>query len=422
MISRDQTSETYFISGKVNRQYNCFWAGLIIYSAAYCFGTIAQKNYAFAYPLQALGFLFIVFNGAMLIQFYINNKYLKLFYILYTLWFIIIILRGFPFQNQFWKNTFFDAQYGINIFFVPLILLFPQNIFFYKKIFKVIFILAGIFIVFDILFIKDLLDVSNYFTDVSSSKYAYDNFVQILSLPVGFIILTYSYHSRKIKGFSFLVMFVTILFEIYRARRGLLFATLSQLLMASVVYFLYGKRKLYIFFAYSFITLFLFFGNIENYMEKSNLFNVFSERVADDTRTPVETCFYKDMKLKDWIIGRGINGQYYCPDIDQNDQTGYREVIETNYLNIILKGGLISLSLLLLIAIPAIIKGLFYSKNILSKAAGIWILLWILDLYPVTVNGFSLNNLLVWVSIGICYNKEIRNIPEIEMRNLFLLS
>ena len=118
------------------------------------------------------------------------------------------------------------------------------------------------------------------------------------------------------------------------------------------------------------------------------------------------------MKTKDWIIGRGSDGEYFCPDIEENQLTDYRNTIETGYLQTILKGGLISLILFLLIAIPAIIKGIFFSKNTLSKAAGIWILMNIINSYPTVVNGFDLPYLLVWISIGICYSQQIRNMPE----------
>jgi hypothetical protein len=120
------------------------------------------------------------------------------------------------------------------------------------------------------------------------------------------------------------------------------------------------------------------------------------------------------MKTTDWIIGKGMLGEYYCPGIDSGDGTftAYRGVIETGYLQMILKGGILSLLLYLLIIIPAIIKGVFYSKNILSKAAGIWVFLSLIDLYPATVTAFSMQYLLVWISIGICYSKEIRNMPE----------
>jgi hypothetical protein len=122
----------------------------------------------------------------------------------------------------------------------------------------------------------------------------------------------------------------------------------------------------------------------------------------------------------DWIIGKGIKGQYYCPNVDEDAVTNYRSVIETGYLQIILKGGLISLALFVLITVPAIFKGIFYSKNILSKAAGIWILLSLLSLYPATVNTFSLRYLLVWISIGICYSNKIRNIPDKVLEKYFL--
>ena len=124
------------------------------------------------------------------------------------------------------------------------------------------------------------------------------------------------------------------------------------------------------------------------------------------------------MKPTDWAIGKGINGEYFCPGIDEDAPTNYRNIIETGYLQIILKGGIIRLILYLLIAIPALILGLFFSKNLLSKAAGIWIFISLISLYPATVNSFNLNYLLVWISIGICYSKELRILPDDQIADL----
>jgi len=44
----------------------------------------------------------------------------------------------------------------------------------------------------------------------------------------------------------------------------------------------------------------------------------------EDTRSGVEICFYQDMGIKDWIIGRGMIGEYFCPGIDPNEVTSYR--------------------------------------------------------------------------------------------------
>ena len=152
---------------------------------------------------------------------------------------------------------------------------------------------------------------------------------------------------------------------------------------------------------------------------ENKIFGFLIERGDEDTRTGVELYFYDDMKTKDWIVGRGIEGEYFCPDIEEDQLTDYRQTIETGYLQTILNGGLISLCLYLLIAIPALIKGFFFSKNILSKAAALWILMSIINSYPTTINAFTLDYLIVWVSIGICYSKEIRRIPEFELQKFF---
>ena len=143
------------------------------------------------------------------------------------------------------------------------------------------------------------------------------------------------------------------------------------------------------------------------------MFSFLVDRGEEDTRSGVEVYMYADMSTTDWIIGKGINGEYYCPIVDNvNDATGYRAYIETGYLQIILKGGVLGLALLLLILIPAIYKGLFKSRNILSKAAAIWILLWILYEYPTIGFNFSMHYILVWICVGICYSKKIRKMAD----------
>ena len=143
------------------------------------------------------------------------------------------------------------------------------------------------------------------------------------------------------------------------------------------------------------------------------MFDFLVNRGEEDTRTGVEVYMYADMSSTDWIIGKGINGEYYCPVVDNvNDATGYRAYIETGYLQIILKGGIVSIALLLLILIPAIFKGLFQSRNVLSKAAAIWILLWIIYEYPIIGVAFNMHYILVWIAAGICYSKKIRNMAD----------
>ena len=168
--------------------------------------------------------------------------------------------------------------------------------------------------------------------------------------------------------------------------------------------------------SFLFIILGAFYYSNLYHVKKNGLVGLIAERGNDDTRTVVELFFYGDMKNNDIIVGKGINGEYFCPDCEEDQETNYRSYIETGYLQIILKGGIIMLGLYLLIAIPAIILGLFYSKNSLAKASGIWILISLVSLYPATVNTFSFAFLLVWISVGICYNKGLRNLADVDVK------
>ena len=263
------------------------------------------------------------------------------------------------------------------------------------------------FLVCDVIFIKGLLDRYNELTR------DYIETFTILSVPCGFILLTYPYHTNKRKLIAGGIVVLSLLLAIYRARRGLSFICFSILMFSYYIYLINTKKKvLLIYLSILTVVIGVLYISDTYKVNKNGLFGFIVQRGETDTRTGVELYFYNDMKTKDWIIGRGINGEYFCPGIDFNQQTDYRALIETGYLQIILKGGIVSLALYLLISIPAIFLGFFHSKNILSKASAIWIFIAVMSLYPTTVDSFSLQYLVVWISIGICYSKKMRNLPD----------
>jgi hypothetical protein len=401
-----------------SRLLNFFWAGFVIYSAGFALSTTDSVSYILCQILEILGILIFFPSAVMLIHFKIDNKWLKAIFILYCLWLLSVILRGFVFDYTIIKLLLFNAEHGIFLYFVPLILLFPGDIIYLKKIFRVIIILGIIFIIYDAAFLNNLMDLSyrNY-----NTKFTFEYFTKILSVPCGFILLTYSYHSRRMNLLALFVIVIAVAFALIRARRALIFISISPLVFAYILYIYGGRMKILIIFLSIIIGSFLFYLGLSIYSEnKSGTFALITNRFTADTRSRVEEDFYRDMNTGDWIIGKGIFGEYYSPGLDEGNYISiYRSMIETNYLNIILKGGIVSLGLLLLITIPAMIKGIFHSENILSKAAGIWIFLWLLSLYPATVNTFSLNHILVWISVGICYSADIRNMPESSVRKLF---
>jgi hypothetical protein len=125
------------------------------------------------------------------------------------------------------------------------------------------------------------------------------------------------------------------------------------------------------------------------------------------------------MSTTDYIIGKGLSGTYYCPGIDQGTNSNYRSIIETGYLNMVLKGGVVYLTLWLLMAVSAIYYGIFRSKNFLAKAGAIWISLFLLFHYPTTINTFTLQYFIFWIAIDICYSRQFRNLPEAIIQSYF---
>ncbi|HVZ98663.1 MAG TPA: hypothetical protein VG847_17395 [Chitinophagaceae bacterium] len=404
----------------VNKALNLFWTGYVIYIVCYMLMISAVVPAKITY-LQLLGVALFVPPAIYLVRFKIESSYFRFMFVVYTLWSIYIVSRGFEFNKDYLFATLVEAYGGIFLYLVPFIALFPKNLIYLKKIFNVILILSVIYLLCDVVFIKALLA-----SDSDVGKTVVEYFAKIAGIPCGFILLTLAYYSEPKKSKAFLfklyvfsVIVLTFLLAAIRARRGLTFMAANILILA---YFYYNYSfKSNLFFKF-FPLLILFFVSIyavavftDN--SQNGMFRNLKGRIKEDTRSDVEDYFYIDLSQKDWLIGKGIEGKYYCPTGATED--GYRGVIETDYLEIILKGGLVNLVLLALITVPAVILGLFYSKNILSKAAAGWIILWMLALYPATVTTFALNYLLVWISIGICYSKTIRNIPEEIMRQYF---
>ena len=401
--------------------FNFFWLGFTIYSISVVFTVTSLANVIILQAVQILGLILMFTTAIRLIQFKFDNSYLKFIYILYCMWLFTILLRNYNFQidYHYLKTFFLGGWYRGMLYFSPIILLFPRNFVFYKKVFDVVIIFGIFYIIYDILFIKDLLN-----SDRSSvtSQGIVETF-SVLSFSSGFLLLTYAYHSKKRQLLATGVTVLALLFAVIRARRGLIFIYGTMIFLSYIFYVFHSKLKLLIIYLTVFIVLVgAVYVNGVYKPYNNRIYGFLIDKGDKDTRSGVELYFYDDMKTKDWIIGRGINGEYFCPDIEENQLTNYRDTIETGYLQTILKGGLISLGLFLLIAVPAIIKGLFYSKNILSKVAGIWIFLSLINSYPSTVNAFTLQYLLVWISIGICYSKEIRMMPESNMKDIFLTS
>lgn len=396
-----------------------FWLGFFLFTLASIIAATEYVNIKLCQAVQAIGFVMLVLGTIKNIEFKFDSLYLKTIFYIYILWLFITVIRGFefPISFDFLKEFIFGgANHGL-IYFVPLILLFPKKLPYYWKLFDVIFLFGITYLILCVVFIKDLLSSGD-----SQLGQTVVESITILSTPIGFILLSSYYHSKKRNLLSVIIIIASLLFAIIRARRGLIFITSSIMISSILVYFFHSRKKIFI--IYIFVFLALLAGIYTNSIYKVNdnkLFSFLAERGTEDTRLGVELYFYDDMQETDWIIGKGLTGKYFCPDIEKNQPTNYRFLIETGYLQIILKGGILSLGLLMLIVIPASIKGLFLSRNMLGKAAAIWILLFIIKLYPTHSVSFDLNYLLVWISVGICFSPTILKMTDKELKLKFEL-
>ena len=394
-----------------------FWLGFIIYIVSFTISTSDQVNYVVCNIFQIFGLLLLVPSAILLIRFKFENKYLRIIYFLYCCWLLGVIIRGIEFDYLSVKRLLFDPNAGFFLYLVPLVMLFPKDPKYLKKVFDVIIFFCFVFFIYDLIFLKLLLYPLNDMRSQAIIEY----FSQQLGLPGGFLLLTFVYHTRKRNLLVLITLLFMFILTVIRARRGLMFMSFSMIAFSYFIYQLTNKEKVVTILFSLLLVLSIYYAGEKIYNEnRKDTFFLITERIGQRTRTGVEQYFFSDLKTKDWILGRGINGKYFCPGVEEGigRVSIFRRVIETGYLQVILNGGLVSLGLLLLIAIPAIIKGLFFSKNILSKASGVWIFLFLLFMYPGTMTIFSLNYILVWMSIGICYSNQIRNMPDTELKEL----
>lgn len=212
----------------------------------------------------------------------------------------------------------------------------------------------------------------------------------------------------------FVLGLVTLFTTVIFARRG---SSLSIVLVLVSSFLLYIKKVSAFQKVVSmlFVSVLLLFGCSR--VSSSNMMDNLKDKGMYDSRSEVSEYFEKDMlKSTDLYFGRGLNGQYYCPQIYYTKEgivsVNYRYSIETGFYHLILKGGLIFALLHVLILGISALKGLFLSKNNILKAFALWMLLSLWELYPFGWPTFTIKFLLVWIGVGLCNNKSFLNMND----------
>lgn len=237
----------------------------------------------------------------------------------------------------------------------------------------------------------------------SVSLYSYLNIAQYPSscfVALSFVFFYSSFTSKWKQYLLWFGFFLSVVAALLLGRRSSA-AIPILVVFIKFIYDFYHNPKMLLFIIVLAFAIYLGF----DYLEEKFLstFVVLQDRVSTNTRYWVEHDFYKDMTGLDYIVGRGSEGLIYSSEL------GYRPIIETGYLNMILHGGVIYLFLYLYLLLSAAWKGL-RTKNPLLKSMALYILISVACLYPGGHLSFSLNTMSLWICVACCSRRNFRNI------------
>lgn len=411
------TNNSVYNEKKEEKYIILFLTGLALYCMGYLLRRIGEETDIIRQPLQYGGFIILAIAAYKSIHLKKNHysTYIKCSVILLLLWHIYTILHNFSITPES-LMTYFQPYFFFHLF-VPLIVFFPTD--------KLVhyFIRWGLLCI-PLFFILSVLFIIPLFKNQPFSE----QFVWVLCTGPAFLYLISPYLRSKHVLYAGIVTALGVLIASIMARRNIMLTYGNFFICGTLILFIIKAKRHT---QEKTIGLLLFFiGSIMAYTFFSSgdlgVFQKIHDRMTVDNRGELFLSFIEDMSTTDWIFGKGIDGTYYAPGIDvPNDDTiessDDRHLIECGYLQVILKGGIINLILLLNIFLYAIYVGFFKSKNKLCKIAGTVIILWLIDMLPWGMPALDFRYLLVWICSAICINKDIRNFSEEQITKYFAL-
>lgn len=337
-----------------------------------------------------------------------TGKYINTIMVLLLIWSFIIIIRGN--WNLGTKELIFNviSSRGVILYLLPFIFFLRYDVNSIKSILTIFFYAALLSFPLWVLNSNDLIQSGNI---ISYRSEGIGGYLQFFAGFLLFMSLIFNY--RK-KGLIMAVFAIYLVLMLLNGRRNVVFSLCLYGCLSYLLYIIFSAKKekygIVILTVLSLSVLSLYI--ISNLDINKGFLSYFVERLGADTRSGVTAVYFYDFNhspKSDFIIGRGMSGTYYFNSV-QDRITGEvlidRPGIETGYLDMILKGGLVYDILIMLVLIPGIFKGL-KSKQFLGTACALFLLTYLIDLYstaPISI--FSPRALLFWFCISICYRKE----------------
>lgn len=352
-----------------------------------------------------------------------------IFYIVLILWSVCLTFHMFfiadvrsTFTDYHGLTTWLLAYFGSAMFMpnlIPFVILaFPRNYQFdFKYLWRVMWLMCILYLCYYPFAFWNMTHYSWSFDQVAGEvwgdKGTYGDFITNSTIGIAslapVVIMVYFKKYLNVKQWKwFLIAYVgSILIQAFLARRGGLVMSVLYLVLAWGMYALNDKRtskfKMVLLAAVVIGLGYMLFSNMAD-----SFFSTLIERGNEDTRGGVEDGFYADMKSQsDWIFGRGWFGQYYEPLLGM-----FRHGVETGFLTLILRGGLLYLIPYLVILALSFWNGYFRSQNLFCKSLAIICLMQIISLYPFGWPAFNFFHFIMWVGVWSCNNKLIRSLTD----------
>ena len=347
-------------------------------------------------------------------EFKFENQYFKFIFSIFIAYQFMLLVRGFiPFDYKIFKYNL-QTDFIIWPSLIPLAIFLNKSDLTFFYFIKSFYILSIAFLFFSII---DPFLVTQRVTA--------EDFILPFSFTCGFILLNVKYVSKKIAWLAFISLLIGLLSFTYLGRRNAI-VSYAGLILIGTYFVLKSMDAARVIRFFPFIAALFVFAVLSSDNLLPDFTSRLNQRLNEDTRTDVFDNFFKGMK-DDMIFGKGINGKYYSPINETFTDDGvvygeieYRDVIENGYLQLLLTGGYLHIVLFVLILLPAAYLGLFKSSNQLSRACGIIIILWMIDMSIYGMPRLVMQYILVWISVGICYKASFRAKTDDEISESFI--
>lgn len=332
----------------------------------------------------------------------VPKRGLRILCIAFFCYLFIIICRGDWNLSPMDLAANFVNPDGFLIYLLPIIILPLPSAKNERTIFRVLFYLSLLVLPLWLLNYDRLLIAGDKYSYQSESIGMWLPFVSAFLLPMRGVL---SRRERLVNLAVFIIYFILMLIN---ARRNicLSFALFSIISCISVVGRFSRKHYFSTKLIYSVLVCLVIMVAVCAKPLLNGPFSFLKERGLENSRSSVEAIFIADMissPISDWVFGRGMDGTYEQLVIDNStgDVREDRRNIETGYLNMLLKGGIVYiLFVLIFLVISTII--FFKQRTPSSNYFAAVLLVYVIDMYtssPITL--FYPRSILFWLLVSI---------------------